>query len=73
MLALPEAPRARPISYREADATCAVASPSLERGMVAAQPPVVELLSVEKLFPDGTRALATINLTISAGEFVTLI
>jgi NitT/TauT family transport system ATP-binding protein len=33
----------------------------------------VEVLSVEKFFPDGTRALAPIDLTVPAGEFVTLI
>src|SRR5258707_7578516 len=35
--------------------------------------PVVEILSADKVFPNGTRALAPIDLTIAAGEFVTLI
>jgi len=35
--------------------------------------PVVEVLSVEKIFPNGTRALAPIDLTVGAGEFLTLI
>jgi NitT/TauT family transport system ATP-binding protein len=35
--------------------------------------PVVEILSADKVFPNGTRALAPIDLTISAGEFLTLI
>jgi NitT/TauT family transport system ATP-binding protein len=35
--------------------------------------PVVEVLSVEKIFPNGTRALAPIDLTVVAGEFLTLI
>ncbi len=40
---------------------------------VAATAPAVEVLSAEKIFPDGTRALAPIGLTIAQGEFVTLI
>src|SRR3954449_5425763 len=35
--------------------------------------PVVEILSADKVFPNGTRALAPIDLTIAAGEFLTLI
>jgi NitT/TauT family transport system ATP-binding protein len=35
--------------------------------------PVVEVLSAEKVFADGTRALAPIDLTIANGEFLTLI
>src|SRR4029077_6462199 len=35
--------------------------------------PVVEILSADRVFPNGTRALAPIDLTIAAGEFVTLI
>jgi NitT/TauT family transport system ATP-binding protein len=35
--------------------------------------PVVEVLSAEKVFPNGTRALAPIDLTIRDGEFLTLI
>jgi NitT/TauT family transport system ATP-binding protein len=35
--------------------------------------PVVEILSADKVFPNGTRALAAIDLTIAAGEFLTLI
>ena len=34
---------------------------------------MVEILSADKVFPDGTRALAPIDLTVPAGEFVTLI
>ncbi|SED75211.1 NitT/TauT family transport system ATP-binding protein [Bradyrhizobium erythrophlei] len=37
------------------------------------RPPVVEVLSAEKLFPNGTRGLAPIDLTIADGEFLTLI
>src|ERR1700758_2728795 len=37
------------------------------------RPPVVEGLSAEKLFPNGTRGLAPIDLTIADGEFLTLI
>jgi NitT/TauT family transport system ATP-binding protein len=36
-------------------------------------PPVIEVLSAEKSFPDGTRALAPIDLTVASGEFITLI
>jgi NitT/TauT family transport system ATP-binding protein len=36
-------------------------------------PPAIEVLSAEKIFPNGTRALAPIDLTVSQGEFVTLI
>ena len=39
----------------------------------AATAPAVEVLSAEKVFPNGTRALAPIALTIAQGEFVTLI
>jgi NitT/TauT family transport system ATP-binding protein len=35
--------------------------------------PAVEVLSAEKIFADGTRALAPVSLTIAQGEFVTLI
>ena len=34
---------------------------------------MVEILSAEKVFPNGTRALAPIDLTIAQGEFLTLI
>jgi NitT/TauT family transport system ATP-binding protein len=40
---------------------------------VRAGAPVVEILSADKVFPNGTRALAPIDLTIGAGEFLTLI
>ena len=42
-------------------------------GALASAPPVLEILSAEKSFADGTRALAPIDLTVSAGEFITLI
>jgi NitT/TauT family transport system ATP-binding protein len=42
-------------------------------GPVESAPPVLEILSAEKCFADGTRALAPIDLTVAAGEFVTLI
>jgi NitT/TauT family transport system ATP-binding protein len=35
--------------------------------------PAIAVLAVEKIYPDGTRALAPVDLTIAAGEFVTLI
>jgi NitT/TauT family transport system ATP-binding protein len=35
--------------------------------------PVVEVLSVEKTYPNGTRALEPIDLTVGEGDFVTLI
>jgi NitT/TauT family transport system ATP-binding protein len=44
-----------------------------QRGAVGADAPAVEVLSAEKIFPDGTRALAPIDLTIGEGELVTLI
>jgi NitT/TauT family transport system ATP-binding protein len=37
------------------------------------RPPAVEVLSAEKVFSNGTRALAPINLNIADGEFLTLI
>ena len=40
---------------------------------LAATAPAVEVLSAEKIFPNGTRALAPIVLAIGQGEFVTLI
>jgi NitT/TauT family transport system ATP-binding protein len=42
-------------------------------GRVPMGAPVVEILSADKVFPNGTRALAPIDLTIAAGEFLTLI
>jgi NitT/TauT family transport system ATP-binding protein len=39
----------------------------------AARPPVVEVLSVEKTYPNGTRALEPVDLTVREGEFVTLL
>jgi NitT/TauT family transport system ATP-binding protein len=38
-----------------------------------AQPPAVEILSAEKVFSNGTRGLAPIDLAIADGEFLTLI
>ena len=35
--------------------------------------PAVEVLSVEKTYPNGTRALEPVNLTVREGEFVTLL
>jgi len=35
--------------------------------------PAVEALSVEKTYPNGTRALLPVNLTVREGEFVTLL
>jgi NitT/TauT family transport system ATP-binding protein len=46
-------------------------SPPKTGGRTAA--PVVEILSADKVFPNGTRALAPIDLKISDGEFLTLI
>jgi len=37
------------------------------------QPPAVEILSAEKVFSNGTRGLAPIDLAIADGEFLTLI
>lgn len=35
--------------------------------------PVIEILSAEKTYPDGTKALQPVDLTINQGEFVTLL
>src|ERR1700712_3091338 len=35
--------------------------------------PAVEVLSVEKTYPNGTRALQPVDLTVQEGEFVTLL
>jgi NitT/TauT family transport system ATP-binding protein len=45
----------------------------LQRGSAAPRVPAVEVLSADKVYADGTRALAPIDLTVFAGEFVTLI
>ena len=37
------------------------------------RPAAVEVLSVEKTYPNGTRALQPVNLTVQQGEFVTLL
>ncbi len=39
----------------------------------AGQPPAIEVLSAEKTFPNGTRALAPVTLGVGEGEFVALI
>jgi NitT/TauT family transport system ATP-binding protein len=44
-----------------------------ENGRVQSDVPVIEVLSAEKSFADGTRALAPIDLAVASGEFVTLI
>ncbi|MCU0967958.1 MAG: ABC transporter ATP-binding protein [Rubrivivax sp.] len=36
-------------------------------------PPAVEILSVEKTYPNGTRALLPVDLRVAEGEFVTLL
>lgn len=46
--------------------------PPVQNGALASVP-VVEVLSAEKIFPNGTRALAPLDLTVRAGEFLTLI
>jgi NitT/TauT family transport system ATP-binding protein len=43
---------------------------ALER---ADQPPALEVLSAEKTYPNGTRALMPVNLLVEEGEFVTLL
>src|ERR1700737_1847095 len=74
VLARLELPGARPISPVESGAARAAAAVgSLDRGAPRTGTPVVEVLSVEKFFPDGTRALAPIDLTDPAGEFVQLV
>lgn len=35
--------------------------------------PAIEVLSAEKIYSNGTRALLPVNLTINQGEFVTLL
>jgi NitT/TauT family transport system ATP-binding protein len=50
-----------------------VTSPSPARGNERRPTRVVEILSAEKIFANGTRALAPIDLTICEGEFLTLI
>ena len=35
--------------------------------------PVIEVLSAHKVYANGTQALAPVDLTIQAGEFITLI
>ena len=37
------------------------------------QMPAVEVLSVEKTYPNGTQALLPVNLTVQEGEFITLL
>lgn len=43
------------------------------RRPVANAAPAVEILSAEKVFPNGTRGLAPVSLTLREGEFVSLI
>jgi NitT/TauT family transport system ATP-binding protein len=46
---------------------------ALSEARPEATAPAVEVLSAEKIFPNGTRALAPIALAVGQGEFVTLI
>lgn len=39
----------------------------------SAAPPAIEVLSAEKIYPNGTRALLPVDLTIRQGEFVSLL
>jgi len=39
----------------------------------SATPPAIEVLSAEKIYPNGTRALLPVDLTIRQGEFVSLL
>lgn len=47
--------------------------PAADGSQTAADLPVVDILSVEKVFPNGTRALAPIDLSIGRNEFLSLI
>ncbi|MCK6045032.1 ABC transporter ATP-binding protein, partial [Klebsiella pneumoniae] len=42
------------------------------RFIPAAATPAIEVLSAEKIYSNGTRALLPVNLTINQGEFITL-
>jgi NitT/TauT family transport system ATP-binding protein len=42
-------------------------------GSTASSTPAIEVLSVEKTYPNGTHALQPVNLSIEEGEFVTLL
>ena len=46
---------------------------SLDVSTVAPNTPAIEVLSVEKTYPNGTQALLPLDLTVNAGEFVTLL
>jgi NitT/TauT family transport system ATP-binding protein len=48
-------------------------APSMLAEPPAASAPIVEVLSVDKVFGNGTRALAPVSLTVERGEFVSLI
>lgn len=39
----------------------------------SAAPPAIEVLSAEKIYPNGTRALLPVDLTVRQGEFVSLL
>jgi len=47
--------------------------PASALAMKADAIPVIEVRSAEKIFPNGTRALAPLDLTVQPGEFVTLL
>src|SRR6516164_9052825 len=47
--------------------------PMQGRTVEHANSPAVEILSAEKIYPNGTRALAPIDLTVGSDEFLTLI
>src|SRR5262245_44758538 len=47
--------------------------PPLARGRQHVDAPVLEVLSAEKIYADGTRALDPVNLTVNQGDFVTLL
>ena len=46
---------------------------SLDVSAVAPDTPAIEVLSVEKTYPNGTQALLPMDLAVNAGEFVTLL
>jgi len=62
----------RPEAVRSME-TAMQTAPETSPSAVSDRPPAVEVLSAEKVFPNGTRALAPVDLSIAEGEFLTLI
>ncbi|MEQ1683858.1 MAG: ABC transporter ATP-binding protein [Burkholderiaceae bacterium] len=59
--------------HADRTALAAAPEPLQAAGATAPPAPAIQILSAEKTYPNGTRALQPVDLTIEEGEFVTLL